>query len=71
MAAPSPEPDEREGEAQWEKIEANSIRPLVICDIDFSDLREDDEEKKEGHFKLLLLKKPLGHHYKAEMLQIQ
>ena len=47
MAAASPEPDEREGEAQWEKIEANSIRPLVICDIDFSDLREDDEEKKE------------------------
>jgi len=24
-----------------------------------------------GHFKFLLLKKPLGHHYKAEMLQIQ
>merc|ERR550534_1795009 len=47
MAAASPEPDEREGEAQWEKIEANSQRPLVICDIDFSDLREDDEEKKE------------------------
>merc|ERR1719500_1607266 len=47
MAAPSPEPDERAGEAQWEKIEANSIRPLVICDIDFSDLREDDEEKKD------------------------
>lgn len=42
----SPEPDEREGEAQWEKIMASTTRALVICDIDFSDLRDEEEEKK-------------------------
>jgi hypothetical protein len=47
LACASPEPDEREGEAQWERIANSTARPLVICDIDFSDLREEEDEKKE------------------------
>ena len=42
VPASSPEPDEREGETQWEKILTSTTRPLVICDIDFTDLQEED-----------------------------
>ena len=45
VPAASPEPDEREGETQWEKILSNTSRPLVICDIDFTDLQEDDKDE--------------------------
>ena len=48
VPAASPEPDEREGETQWEKILSSTSRPLVICDIDFTDLQEDqDKEEKD------------------------
>eukprot|EP00090_Calanus_glacialis_P046943 TRINITY_DN9471_c0_g1_i2.p1 TRINITY_DN9471_c0_g1~~TRINITY_DN9471_c0_g1_i2.p1 ORF type:complete len:1990 (-),score=532.71 TRINITY_DN9471_c0_g1_i2:402-6158(-) len=42
----SPEPDEREGETQWEKILTNTTRPLLICDIDFTDLHDEDDDEK-------------------------
>jgi len=43
----SPEPDEREGETQWEKILTNTTRPLLICDIDFTDLHDEDEDENQ------------------------
>merc|ERR1712106_524760 len=43
----SPEPDEREGETQWEKILSNTTRPLLICDIDFTDLHDEDEDENQ------------------------
>ena len=45
VPAASPEPDEREGETQWEKIVSSTSRPLVICDIDFTDLQEEETEE--------------------------
>jgi len=47
MPPASPEPDEREGETQWEKIVSSTNRPLLICDIDFTDLHDDDEDENE------------------------
>ena len=45
---PEPEEDpealQKEGEARWEQILANFDRPLKICDLDFSDLQEAEEE---------------------------
>ena len=46
VPAASPEPDEREGETQWEKILTSTTRPLVICDIDFTDLQEEDTQEQ-------------------------
>jgi len=43
----SPEPDEREGETQWEKILTSTTRPLLICDIDFTDLHDEDEDENQ------------------------
>merc|ERR1719250_436490 len=43
----SPEPDEREGETQWEKILTSTTRPLHICDIDFTDLHDEDEDENQ------------------------
>ena len=45
VPAASPEPDEREGETQWERIVSSTSRPLVICDIDFTDLQEEEAEE--------------------------
>ena len=45
VPAASPEPDEREGETQWERIVSSTSRPLVICDIDFTDLQEEETEE--------------------------
>jgi len=41
----SPEPNEREGETQWEKILTSTTRPLLICDIDFTDLHDEGEDE--------------------------
>jgi hypothetical protein len=35
---------QREGDIRWEEILENFDRPLVICDLDFSDLCNDDDE---------------------------
>ena len=35
---------QREGELRWEEILANFERDLVICDLDFRDLQEDDSD---------------------------
>ena len=48
VPAASPEPDEREGETQWERIQAATTRELRICDIDFTDLAEEEAEEKAG-----------------------
>ena len=37
------EVDEQEGFFQWEKIKTNIDRPLLICDLDFSDLKTDED----------------------------
>ena len=54
---PTPEPEEDEaieddpeddprdgGEAKWEEILAGFDRPLLICDLDFTDLYEEPPE---------------------------
>ena len=43
----SPQPDEREGELQWKQIQDQSTRPLIICDLDFTDLKYEEEEQQE------------------------
>jgi hypothetical protein len=60
---PSPEPEEypepeeaerNEGEAKWEEILAGFDRPLLICDLDFTDLYEEEEQEvkeEEGEMK--------------------
>ena len=48
VPAASPEPDEREGETQWEKILSTTSRPLVICDIDFTDLQETEPDEQQS-----------------------
>ena len=37
----------RAGEEKWQEIVDNMDRPLLICDFDFSDLQEDDEDVKK------------------------
>ena len=44
----SPQPDEREGELQWQQIQTKSDRPLIICDLDFTDLKYEEEEQQEN-----------------------
>ncbi|XP_040573473.1 uncharacterized protein Fhos isoform X2 [Lepeophtheirus salmonis] len=39
--------DEAVGEKQWEKIKAEFKRPLVICDLDFTDLQDDHSPSAE------------------------
>eukprot|EP00095_Tigriopus_kingsejongensis_P007677 maker-scaffold156_size297567-snap-gene-1.36 protein:Tk07677 transcript:maker-scaffold156_size297567-snap-gene-1.36-mRNA-1 annotation:"fh1 fh2 domain-containing protein 3-like" len=41
---------QREGLLRWEAILASFDRPLIICDLDFTDLH-DDEEETEGQAK--------------------
>ncbi len=52
---PTPEPEEdeeqqaeeepvNEGEARWEEVLSNFDRPLLICDLDFSDLHEEGDD---------------------------
>ncbi len=37
---------QREGELRWQKILETFSRPLVICDMDFSDLQDEHEEEE-------------------------
>lgn len=38
-----PEPKKSENELHWEGIRNNMVRPLTLCDLDFTDLRPDDD----------------------------
>ncbi|XP_059220051.1 uncharacterized protein LOC106092475 isoform X5 [Stomoxys calcitrans] len=39
-----PEPKKSENELQWEEVVRNMVRPLQLCDLDFTDLNSDDEK---------------------------
>lgn len=39
----SPEPKKSETELHWEELVAKMSRPLTLCDLDFTDLRSEDE----------------------------
>ncbi|KRK00955.1 uncharacterized protein LOC6532659 isoform X4 [Drosophila yakuba] len=38
------EPKKSENELHWEELVRNMTRPLNLCDLDFTDLRDDDEK---------------------------
>lgn len=38
-----PEPKKSENELHWEGIRNNMVRPLTLCDLDFTDLRPEDD----------------------------
>lgn len=40
----SPEPKKSENELHWEELVRNMTRPLNLCDLDFTDLTQDDEK---------------------------
>lgn len=39
-----PEPKKSENELHWEELMKNMTRPLTLCDLDFTDLRSDDDK---------------------------
>uniref|UniRef100_T1PH97 Formin-like protein n=1 Tax=Musca domestica TaxID=7370 RepID=T1PH97_MUSDO len=39
-----PEPKKSENELQWEELVRNMVRPLQLCDLDFTDLNSDDDK---------------------------
>lgn len=39
-----PEPKKSENELHWEELVKNMTRPLTLCDLDFTDLRSDDDK---------------------------
>lgn len=39
-----PEPKKSENELHWEELVKNMTRPLTLCDLDFTDLRPDDDK---------------------------
>lgn len=38
-----PEPKKSENELHWEELMKNMTRPLTLCDLDFTDLRSEDD----------------------------
>lgn len=39
-----PEPKKSENELHWEELVKNMVRPLTLCDLDFTDLHSDDDK---------------------------
>lgn len=39
-----PEPKKSENELQWEELIKNMTRPLILCDLDFTDLQLEDDK---------------------------